>query len=235
MDKEFFRPVISLCLATSLDGKISEFADAGPRFTSRFDRDKLFRLRAASDVLLIGANTVRHEELPPLIRAEGYRQERIRKGLAAHPDVCIVSATLNLPWHSAYFTQACQKITVITGCATPAARLACETVGVTLIETGTDVDLTKGLDLLCTQYSYQNILCEGGGTLVSTLLAQDLVDCIYLTIAPTFIGGFNTPTLTKGQTFKPRPEFKLVHYEAHQSELHLVYEKPAPKSKDTEE
>lgn len=215
---------IAICLATSLDGKIAEIPGGAPNFTSRYDREKLFKLRAMADVLIVGANTVRQEQLPPLIRDPESLATRKARGLKPHPDVVLVSASMNLPWDSDYFKLAQQSISVLTGSPAPSKKQAAEDVGVQVIETGEPLDLKSGIGKL-NAMGYRQALCEGGGTLVAGMLAEGLADRLYLTLAPTFIGGHRTPTLVNGPVLKPRPEFELLEVTPVESELHLVYQK----------
>jgi riboflavin biosynthesis pyrimidine reductase len=52
------------------------------------------------------------------------------------------------------------------------------------------------LKTLRDQYKVRTLACEGGPTLFRSLLEQDLVDQLNLTIAPYMFGGGKAPTLT---------------------------------------
>ena len=211
-------------MATSLDGKISQAPGEGPNFTSRFDRDKLFRLRAEADILLVGAQTVRVERLPPLIRSPEYIQKRRLKGYPEHPAIAVVSQSLNLPWKSDFFTQAQRPFFLVTGVAPVHVSNLAKELDMDLIETGTPLNLKAGLHQLY-KNGFQRLLCEGGGHLVSSLLNEDLVDEIHLTIAPTLISGMDTPSLTAGERFVPQRRFTLKDCQIVESELHLCYQR----------
>jgi riboflavin biosynthesis pyrimidine reductase len=60
----------------------------------------------------------------------------------------------------------------------------------------TEVDLNAMLKTLRNQYNVRTLACEGGPTLFRSLLEQDLIDQLNLTIAPYMFGGGNAPTLT---------------------------------------
>ncbi|MDJ0840513.1 MAG: dihydrofolate reductase family protein [Acidobacteriota bacterium] len=217
-------PEVWLCLATSLDGRIAESADEMPRFTSRYDRNKLFGLRAQADALLIGAGTVRAEQLPPLIRNRTVRERRIRQGLKPHPPAVVVSNSLNLPWDGRYFGRDKQDVLVMCSGATPEQRKLTESRGIGLIETGAPFSLARGIARLG-DLGYHTILAEGGGRLVHALLSEDLVDRFYLTLAPTVIAGENTPLLCSGPQLSPRARLALESTHVEGSELHLVYKR----------
>lgn len=216
------RPHVSLCLATSLDGRISATPDGGPDFTSREDVQKLFRLRAASDALLIGAGTVRTEQVLPLVRNEALAEERMQAGKPPHPAAVIVSNSLDLPWDGRYFRYRKQRMFLLTGRADAHHYEKAGSRNLEILETGERLDLVEGLKRLY-QLGFRQILAEGGGTLVANLLALDLVDTAYLTIAPVLIGGAQTPRLVADAPAFPMRRFTLSHQETIGDELHLIY------------
>jgi riboflavin biosynthesis pyrimidine reductase len=59
-----------------------------------------------------------------------------------------------------------------------------------------EVDLAAMLKTLRHQYKVRTLASEGGPTLFRSLLEQDLVDELNLTIAPYMFGGGKAPTLT---------------------------------------
>lgn len=216
------KPTVGLCLATSLDGRIAEKANAGPSFTSRYDRHKLFRLRSEADALLIGAGTVRTEQLPPLIRNQELTDARTAGGKPTQPTAVIVSASLNLPWESAYFTQPKQPLMVMGGPASPDIQQQLKRLELPHVEIGTPPSLSKGLEVLY-QRGFRTVLAEGGGGLVNALLQEDLIDHFYLTVAATFIGGIDTPLLCSGPLLSPRIKLSLQDLHREGDELHLTY------------
>jgi len=64
------------------------------------------------------------------------------------------------------------------------------------LTTARHVDLTAMMHRLRTEYKVRVVACEGGAALFRSLLEQDLVDQLNLTIAPYLFGGANAPTLT---------------------------------------
>ena len=217
-------PRLTLCLATSLDGKISRSPGAAPDFTSRYDRQKLFRLRAAADVLLVGANTVRQEELAPLIRDEALIRQRREAGKPDHPAVVIVSGSLELPWRGPYFSQRRQELFVMSAAVPERRRSELEAMAIGVIDTGPSVCFRKGLAEL-KKHGHAEVLAEGGGGLNHSLLKQDLVDRLFLTVAPVIIGGLDTPSLCNGPRLETMTRFRLIRSESHEDELHLEYQK----------
>jgi len=215
---------VHLCLATSLDGRIAEEPGRPPSFTSRYDRNKLFRLRAESDLLMVGAGTVRGEQLPPLIRDETLIAERRAAGKPDHPAVAIVSGSLDLPWEASFFTERQQEITIVSGPPHEEARAAIARLGLSHIDAGTPISLRTAMTALAAR-GVRLVLAEGGGRMVHALFAEDLVDVFHLTLAPTLIAGTETPLLCPGAALVPRPKLTLESVHREGDELHLVYKK----------
>jgi riboflavin biosynthesis pyrimidine reductase len=74
------------------------------------------------------------------------------------------------------------------------------------------VPLRALLATLRADYGVKSLVCEGGGELLCSLAAEDLLDEIHLTIAPVIFGGAKAPTLTglPGDFFPAPLDFRLV-------------------------
>ncbi|MCB1041915.1 MAG: dihydrofolate reductase family protein [Acidobacteria bacterium] len=204
-------PTIRACLAASLDGKLSGGARM-PDFTSRADRHRLFALRAQSDLILVGAETVRSENLAPLIRDPKLVQDRVANGLQPHPDVAIVSRSGALRWQSDYFSH---PVTFLLVSPTHPPEMPSRIVYVPV-----DQELGAGMHRLF-DLGYRNVLCEGGGRLIHAMLAENLIGELHVTLAPTVLGG--ETDLARGAWLNPRPQFTLSSVDQIGDELHLVY------------
>jgi riboflavin-specific deaminase-like protein len=160
------------------------------------DKHLMRELRAEADVVLHGAGTVRADPLsarvPPELAAQ--RQER---GLTAQPLGAIITRSGNLPRHHPYYESATviyitsDKPMVIDSETTEVCRVASVAAAIE--------DLRRR--------GVRRILCEGGPTLNTSLLQQNLVDEIFLTIAPKLLGGEDPLTIVKG------PSLDTIHLE----------------------
>ncbi len=215
-------PEVGLCLASSLDGRISATAKGAPDFTSPLDRRKLFALRAEADILLVGAGTVRGELLPPLVRDPRLQARRRAAGKPDHPAVAIASRSLDLPWRSDYFAKREQEMWLLSPPLDPVQRAQADALDLRWADTGSEGLLRPGLAAL-KQAGFSRVLAEGGGGLTRALLAEGLADRLYLTLAPLAIGGRDTPLLCDGPRLTPPAWFELVSNERVGDELHLEY------------
>ncbi|MFF7991640.1 pyrimidine reductase family protein [Kitasatospora xanthocidica] len=146
-------------------------------------------LRALSDVVLVGAETV---------RAEGYRPARARKefaaaraaaGQAPAPAIAVVTRSLHLDLTAPLFTEPLVRTVVITTEDAPEERrrAVAEVADLVLAGTGT-VDLRAGVAALA-ERGWTRLLTEGGPRLLGQLAAADLLDELCLSLAPLLTGG----------------------------------------------
>ena len=151
--------------------------------SSPADREVFPLLRRTSDVILVGAGTV---------RTESYHPSRL--------PMAIVSANLSLTPDLPLFaerTEASAPLVVITtGVSARSAPALGPTVDI--LAFGDDViDLNAAVRDL-SERGWNRIHCEGGARLLSSLLSAGLLDEILLTLSPTLIGGTAAAHLVDG-------------------------------------
>lgn len=166
------RPVLTLKLATSLDGRIATATGESRWITGPEARAEVHLLRAQSDAVLVGAGTMRQDD--PRLDIRGLGLETVR------PVRLVVSRALHLPTDSHLGrTAGAVPLWLCHGPEAPAARRAAwRALGAELIEVptaGDGLDLAAFLQALGAR-GLTRILCEGGGRLAAALLATDLVD-----------------------------------------------------------
>lgn len=186
------RPFVFTNFALSLDGHATIEGRSGP-IGSEIDTAMLVGLREIPDALMVGAGTLRAERYSRIPPGEGSRARRQRRGVAADPLVVVVSGTLNLPWDIGLFTDGGGRVLVVTASqeelpetATPVEVLRFDGV----------VDLAVVLSRLRSEFGVRSLLCEGGPRLHGSLIDADLVDELFVTIAPVIAGG-EGPGLTE--------------------------------------
>jgi riboflavin-specific deaminase-like protein len=179
---------LMLNMVTSLDGATSVGGEATPLGDD--DDRALFRaLRAACDVILVGAGTVRAEDYGPVRLPAEAVEARQSRHLPPAPRLAIVSRSLDLDPAARVFSNPERRPYIITGEDAPPARrqvLAERAEIVVAGESGAD---PKSITEALHDKGHAVILCEGGPTLNSQFIASGLVDELNLTVSPLIVGG----------------------------------------------
>ncbi|MHB9089917.1 MAG: RibD family protein [Chloroflexota bacterium] len=188
------RPYIATNTVVTVDGKTA-FEGRSTPIGSRFDRRVMQRIRAAADAVIMGAGSLRAEEvefrLPPSL-LEG----RPTRGLPAALTVVVVTARGDLPLARRLFAQPTPEVTpvVLTCRAGENAVHRDLPAGVEVLVAGDDdVDLPAAVRALFGELGLRHAILEGGPSLNAAMLAVELVDEIFFTLSPKVLGG---PALT---------------------------------------
>ena len=175
-------PGVRVNFVASADGAATVDGRAGG-LSSPADQALLHLLRAMSDVVLVGAGTVRVERYGPLRPSPGHQRWRRAHGLDPVPPLAVVSGSLNLDPDGPFFTAAAARPLVLTVGESPADRRhRLARVADILV-----ADSVEGWLALLVERGLARILCEGGPHLFGQLLAADLVDELCLTLAPLLV------------------------------------------------
>jgi riboflavin-specific deaminase-like protein len=195
------RPYVALNMIASADGKATLGGRAGA-LGDQADREVFHHLRTQADAVMIGARTVAIEGYRRLVRDPTLREKRRKEGLAADPLACVVSGRLELPRELPLLEDESSRVVIVTAASGELdGRRAAQ---VEYLRTPTPPRLAPALARLRSDYGIRSILCEGGPTLNATLLAEGLVDELFLSIAPTLVGSADAATIVGGPPL-PRP------------------------------
>ncbi len=211
------RPYVLLSCATSADGYLD---DASPRrliLSGPADLDRVDEVRAGSDAIMVGANTVRTDNPRLLIRDPRRSARRAARGLPAHPVRVTLTATGDLDPAARFFAPGAPRLVY---CATPAlaparTRLCLEDQGegaAVLIDAGDPLSLPFILEDLSTERGIRRLMVEGGAQLIGTLLAQGLADELTLAMAPFFVAD---PAAPRFSLPRPAPDAPMTLVETH--------------------
>ena len=217
------RPYLVLNMVATLDGKAAIRGRTGP-IGGRADRELFHQLRTQADAVMAGAETVRTERYGRLVRDPARRDKREREGLAADPLACVVSAALTGLAETPLLAAPEQPVIVLTGADGEIASTAASVRYVRAAgreQSGGPVDLTAGLRALRREHGVRSVLCEGGPTLNAELLRADLVDELFLSVAPKLAGGADALTIVAGAALPEPAELGLVWLLEHKGELFL--------------
>jgi 2,5-diamino-6-(ribosylamino)-4(3H)-pyrimidinone 5'-phosphate reductase len=212
------RPRILVNVASTLDGKIDTALRRGTRISSAADKNRVDRLRASADAVMVGGNTLLNEDPSLTIKSAELRAERRRLGKPENPlKVAVVTCIgeEDLPPGGDFLTAAPGGVLLFTTPQTsPATVRRLEAAGAQVHVSGeARVDLPLALDVLYSK-GIRALLVEGG-TLLAEFFRLDAVDGLTLCIAPRIFGGSDAPTLADGLGFNENeaPHCRLLQVE----------------------
>jgi len=212
------RPYVYVSMITTLDGHAA-LDGRSAALGGEADLQTLLDLRTMADAVLIGTGTLRAEGYGRLVGDPGRIARRVAAGRPETPTAVLISRSLDLPWDAGLFAAADQPVIVFTRADAPAPPdVAAPLELVRLPEATPDAALA---DLRAR--GVRALLCEGGPTLNRALLADGLVDELFLTLAPQLAGTADALRIVEGDDLPETVELRLEWVLHHDHELYLRY------------
>ena len=193
------RPFVFINVAMTADGKIDTFQRQGAAISSPRDKERVDRLRADADAVMVGGKTLLDEDPKLTVKSEVLRAERLERGLSPNPIKVGVVTEARLKPDSEFLNSGPADIVIFTTRWTSKHHVSLlKSLGVDVyVDESEKVDLTKALETL-KQIGVERLMVEGGATLNFELLRLGLVDEITAYVAPMIFGGANAPTMASG-------------------------------------
>ncbi len=184
------RPLVTLKLASSLDGRIATATGESQWITGPEARRAVHAMRLAHDAVMVGGGTARADD--PLLTVRGL-------GPVPQPVRVILARRLDLPRGGRLEASARQvPLWLLHGAEAPQeARQAWTQAGARLIEcpvAGGQLDPRGALQALGAA-GLTRVFCEGGGALAAALLGADCVDELVGFTAGLGLGAEGRPAL----------------------------------------
>jgi len=190
-------PFLTAHFAMTTDGKISTRNFTPSLFTSPQDKAGIQEMRAGADAVLAGRGTVSADTMSLGLTRPDLRAERTRNGLPPAPLRVVVSNAGRLDPRWKIFARADSPPIIFSTARMPRPiRDAVAPLCDLHLFSGRKVGLRAVLKILRRDYGVRRVVCEGGGALLRALAEENLIDEIFLTIAPVVFGGKSAPTLT---------------------------------------
>jgi len=205
------RPFLAINMVATVDGRAALNGSA-VGIGSTTDHRLLFELRAEADVVLHGAGTVRADPLSARVPSDLVAQ-RTARGLTPQPIGAIATRTGNLPPRHPYY----ESPTLIYVCSDRPVPVDLPTVEI--LRVGGVREAVCDL----AHRGVRRVLCEGGPTLNSALFREQLIDEVFLTIAPKLLGGEDPLTVIRGPRFPTMLRLQLRSLVEVDGELFLRY------------
>ena len=194
------RPYVVLSCAMSLDGYLDSATPQRLAMSNAADFDRVDQLRADSDAIMVGASTVRRDGPRLLVRSADRRLLRLAAGKPVSPVKVTVTASGDLPPESPFFAEG--EVEKLVYCADDdASRIRGRLGGVaTVAALGARVRMADVVSDLG-ERGVGRLLVEGGGSLHTQFLVDQLADELQLVIAPFFVGEPRAPRFVETGLF----------------------------------
>ena len=181
------RPYTLLSCGMSIDGYLSAGTSTRLMLSNDADFDRVDGERAASDAILVGASTIRHDNPRLLVRSAERRAARVARGLTPSPTKVTVTRRAELDCAASFF--AADGADKLVYCPTDVVPGARERLGAAaaVVDAGRPATMRRVCEDLGDR-GVQRLMVEGGGTVHTQLLTDDLADELQLVVAPFFVG-----------------------------------------------
>ncbi len=166
-----------ISVATSADGYIDDLTPDRLILSSAEDWAEVYRLRAAADAIVIGAQTLRADNPRLSLKSDALRQERLARATTAEPFKVIISGNGEIDPSLRIFSSPYKNIIIFSNIPRPELDGLCEVIVAQRITAEFIVTELEKRSLF-------NIFIEGGAKLLSMMLNSQCVDSLRIAINP---------------------------------------------------
>ncbi|NNF54579.1 MAG: pyrimidine reductase family protein [Acidimicrobiales bacterium] len=182
------RPYVLSNMICSADGAIS-IDGASEGLGGPMDFEVFMALRSISDVIIVGAETVRVERYKPPRPTERVQRLRSERGQAPRPTVAVLTASADLDPELPLFTDPDHKPIILCGAAADPAALARIGDLASVVQFPTARVAPEDALVELRERGFRHALLEGGPRLNAQFIADDCVDEWNLTLSPALVAG----------------------------------------------
>lgn len=189
------KPFVVAKVAASLDGKIATKKFSSRWISSSTTREYIHLLRGEYDAIMIGINTLINDDPRLTIRHPHWGRKRLTR--------VILDSHLRFPLKAKILETLPQGKIIIFTLSRSSSRKAeslrkrgAEVIPVPQYKSR--IDIKKVLERLAAQ-QLASVLVEGGASLLTSMIEENLADKIFVTISPKMIGGKEAPSFLQGE------------------------------------
>ncbi|MFC3152413.1 bifunctional diaminohydroxyphosphoribosylaminopyrimidine deaminase/5-amino-6-(5-phosphoribosylamino)uracil reductase RibD [Litoribrevibacter euphylliae] len=193
-------PYVRIKQAMSLDGRTAMASGESKWITGAEARSDVQRLRAMSDAIITGVESIIHDDSSLTLRADelGLKSDLAKEVVKHQPLRLVLDTQLRIPESAKILTLPGETIVVCSDQADQAKKTQLEKAGVTVWTqmTGKHIQLAALLKQLAEERSINEVLVEAGAQLSTSFLEEKLVDECWTYIAPKLMGANARPLTT---------------------------------------
>ena len=227
LDRANQAPHTTVVLAMSADGKIANASRAPARFGSAIDKLHLETQVARSDAVLFGAGTLPAYGTTLQVSHSDLLKQRQQQEKPVQPVQIVCSGSAVLDCQARFFSQSVPRWLLTTTIGAERWRGRSEFAQILVAESkevASKIDWQEAFKQLFA-LGLERLAVLGGGELVASLFATNLIDELWLTVCPLILGGANAPTPVEGVGFlaEVAPRLELLEVRTAGEEVFLHY------------
>lgn len=214
----------------SIDGKISTDINTPAKFNSREDLRHLETQISLCDAIIFGGNTLRAYGTSLVIKNPQLLKQRQENNQPLQPLNIVCSPSGNLQPTLPFFSQSVPRglLTTIEGLSNWQKKIKS-------LNNINNEHFFEQIFIFDTPFNWQNIFDKlyrlnykkigilGGSQLISSLLKENLINDLWLTICPLIIGTKTATNLLDNSLFNSSIELKLIEVKQREQEIFLHY------------
>ncbi len=211
--------------AMSADGKLSTREREQITISGPADFERVDRLRAESDAVMVGVGTVIADDPSLTVDDPDLRAARRERGDPENPARVVADSRIRTPPNANVLDDSADSYLLVSEAAPSDFVSQMKAGGATVIVAGEDrVNLDAALADLESE-GIDRLMVEGGGELIFSLFEAELVDELSVFVGPKILGGREAPTLADGDGFiEDFPDLSLETVERLDDGVLLQYE-----------
>jgi 5-amino-6-(5-phosphoribosylamino)uracil reductase len=186
---------VLLSAAVSADGYLDDAAAARLLLSDEADLDQVDEIRARSDAIMVGAQTIRADDPALTVKSAARRQERVAGGCPANPLKVTLTRSGDLDPGRRFFIEADRPPLVYAGPAAAQKLRLRRGVAEIVPVPGLDGADLRWIVADLASRGIERLMVEGGARMLEQFLTAGLADELRLAIAPVFVADPAAPRL----------------------------------------
>jgi 5-amino-6-(5-phosphoribosylamino)uracil reductase len=186
---------VLLSAAVSADGYLDDASATRLVLSDAADWDQVDELRARSDAIMVGAQTIRRDNPKLLVKSEDRRRQRLARGLPANPQRVTITGSGDLDPGRRFFADKPPPLVYTAAERADRLRARLGAVATIVPVPGADRVYLGWVLADLAGRGYGRIMVEGGAQILEQFLAAGVADEIRLAIAPVSVADPAAPLL----------------------------------------